>query len=154
MVRHVPAILCHDLPCYVRLFATSLYLTNNRLYHTEAARRMGIEAGVLEHQLVWQEGFVVGVLGADSSPLLWESHGANNLGTEASSRGPGKTAARQTWSDRGPDDAGIARPTPTQTKPCSLDASKAPIPETGDATLCRSEPGHLRPTESKTQQNA
>ena len=42
--------------------------------------------------------------------------------------------------------------TPTKTKPCSLGPSEAPIPETGEATLCRSEPGYVSPPESKTHQ--
>ena len=45
---------------------------------------MGIQAGVLEHQLVWHEGLMVGVLGAENSPLLLESHGTNNSGAEVS----------------------------------------------------------------------
>ena len=39
---------------------------------------------------------------------------------------------------------------PLTSKPFSRGASEAPIPETGKATLCRSEPGHLSPPESQT----
>lgn len=69
---------------YARLFSTSTYLTNHRSFHTDPARRMRMHAGNLERRPVWDESYVVGVLGAENSPRLWESHGADNLGTEVS----------------------------------------------------------------------
>ena len=114
---------------------------------------MGTQVSVWEHQLVWQADFVVGFLVRRTRP------------------GCGKAEATTTWGQRclvedrakpRLDSLGATRVrmtqerpgrTPTQTKPCRLDASEAPIPETGEATLCRSEPGHLSPPESKTHQN-
>ena len=59
---------------------TQHYLVHHRLCRKEATRRLGTPGGMWEHQLVWHEGFVFEILGAENAPRLWDSHGANNLG--------------------------------------------------------------------------
>ena len=81
-MRHVPAILGYLLSVRPPVFHVNLFDKPPLLSY-----RPGTAYENARWQLgtpVWDESYLVGALGAENLPRLWESHGADNLETEVS----------------------------------------------------------------------
>ena len=152
MVRHVPAILGYYLGVRPPIFHVNLFdkppLLSYRpgTAYENARWQLGTPTGLGRELCGWGSwcGELAPAMGKPWGRQLGDRGvrlmtGQNRGSTNSESERFGRRRSGQAL-------------LPLTSKLVSLRASEAPISETGEATLYRSEPGHLIPPESETHQ--